>query len=82
MGPNLYVHALLGPTIVEIQGVEMLALVGGLCCVGFIKPSCVIAGVRRQRLALLIEPNRVGFTCRRRQNPASETSCFKYRPGE
>jgi hypothetical protein len=27
---------MLGPTFVEIQSVEMLALVGGLCCVGFL----------------------------------------------
>jgi hypothetical protein len=30
---------------------------GGLCCVGFINPFGVVAGVRRQRLALSIGPN-------------------------
>jgi hypothetical protein len=34
--------------------VEMLTLIGGLCCVGFINPILVVAGVRRQRLALSI----------------------------
>jgi hypothetical protein len=33
---------------VEIEGVEMLTLVGGLCYVGFINPVGVDAGVRRQ----------------------------------
>jgi hypothetical protein len=33
--------------------------------------------VRRWGLALSIGPNRVGCTWRRRQNPVSETLCFK-----
>jgi hypothetical protein len=32
----------------------MLTLFGGLCCVGFMNPIGVVAGVRRQRLALSI----------------------------
>jgi hypothetical protein len=32
----------------DIQGVKMLALIGGLCCVGFMNPIDVVAGVRRQ----------------------------------
>jgi hypothetical protein len=34
----------------------MLTLIGGLCCVGFIKPSGVVVSVRRQRLAPSIGP--------------------------
>jgi hypothetical protein len=34
---------------------KILTLVGGLCCVGFINPICVVAGVQRQ--ALFIGPN-------------------------
>jgi hypothetical protein len=36
----------------EIHYVDMLILIGGSCCVGFINPIGVLAGVRRQRLAL------------------------------
>jgi hypothetical protein len=36
--------------------VKMLTLFDGLCCVGFIKPIGVVAGVRKQRLALSIRP--------------------------
>jgi hypothetical protein len=32
---------------VKIQGVEMLTLIGGLCCVGFVSPVGVVAGVFR-----------------------------------
>jgi hypothetical protein len=35
----------------------MLTLVVGFRCVGSIHPIGVVAGVRRQRLALGIEPN-------------------------
>jgi hypothetical protein len=45
---------------VEIQGVEMLTPVVGFCCDGFINPIGVVAGVRRQRLALSIGPNEDG----------------------
>jgi hypothetical protein len=34
----------------------MLSLFGGLCCVGFINPAGVIAGIQRQRLPLSIGP--------------------------
>jgi hypothetical protein len=34
--------------------VQILILIGGLCCVGFINP--VVAAVQRQRLALSIGP--------------------------
>jgi hypothetical protein len=44
----------------EIQGVEMLTLMGGLCCIGFVNPIGVAAGVWRQRLALSIGPNSIG----------------------
>jgi hypothetical protein len=44
-------------TRAEIQDVEMLTLIGNLCCVGFIDPTGVVNGVRRQRLALYIGPN-------------------------
>jgi hypothetical protein len=40
----------------DIQGVEMLTLIGGLCCVGFINPIGVVAGVWRQRLAPSVGP--------------------------
>jgi hypothetical protein len=56
-----------------MRGVEMLTL-GGLCCVGFIDPFGVVAGVWRQRLAIYI-----GSTWRRRQNPVSETSVLNKR---
>jgi hypothetical protein len=36
--------------------VRMLILVGGLCCVGFINPISVVAGVREQRQAVSICP--------------------------
>jgi hypothetical protein len=42
---------------VKIQELETLALIGGLCCVGFISLIDVDAGVRRQRLALSVGPN-------------------------
>jgi hypothetical protein len=45
---------------VEIQGVEILTLIGGLCFVGFINPIGVVAGV--QRLAFSIGPALVGST--------------------
>jgi hypothetical protein len=35
---------------------------GGLCCIGFINPIGIVAGVRRQRLDLSIGSNRVGST--------------------
>jgi hypothetical protein len=41
--------------------VEMLTLVVGLCCIGFVNLTS-IAGVRGQRLALSVGPNRVGST--------------------
>jgi hypothetical protein len=34
--------------------IEMLTLVGGLCCAGFLNPIGVVATVRRQRLALFL----------------------------
>jgi hypothetical protein len=37
---------------VEIQGVEVLTVIGDLCCVGHMNPTGVVAGVQRQRLAL------------------------------
>jgi hypothetical protein len=40
-----------GPIYVEIQGVKVLTLTGGLYSVGFINPIGVVAGVRRWRLA-------------------------------
>jgi hypothetical protein len=36
---------MLGPTCVEIQSVEILTVFDGLCCVGFINPTGVVAGV-------------------------------------
>jgi hypothetical protein len=41
--------------------VKVLALSGGLCCVGFINLIGVVVGVRRLRLALSIGSNSVGF---------------------
>jgi hypothetical protein len=46
----------LGPTIVQIQGVQMLTLIGGLFCVGFINLVGVVAGLWAQRLALSVGP--------------------------
>jgi hypothetical protein len=46
-------------------------------CLVFYTLSCVGAGVRRYGLAPSIGPNWVGYTWRRRQNPVSETLCFK-----
>jgi hypothetical protein len=37
--------------------VEMLTVINGLCCVAFINLTGVVAGVRRKRLALSIEPD-------------------------
>jgi hypothetical protein len=37
---------------VETHGAEMLIVIVGLCCVGLINPISVVAGVRRQELAL------------------------------
>jgi hypothetical protein len=45
---------MLGPTCVEIQGAEMLTLIGRLCCVGFINLNCVVAGVQKQKLIYYI----------------------------
>jgi hypothetical protein len=33
----------------EVQGVEMLTVIGDLCCIGFINPIGVIADVQRER---------------------------------
>jgi hypothetical protein len=33
---------------------EILISIGGLCCVSYIKPIGIVAGVRRQRLGLSI----------------------------
>lgn len=49
----------------EIQGDKMLTLIGGLFCVGFIN----LAGVWRQRLALIIGLNWVCYTLQQKQNP-------------
>jgi hypothetical protein len=40
-----------------IQGVGKLILVIGLCFVGIINATGVVAGVQRQRIALSIGPN-------------------------
>jgi hypothetical protein len=45
--------------------------------VGSYSVSCVGASVPRQGLALLIEPNRVGFYLKTGTEPISETLCFK-----
>jgi hypothetical protein len=37
-------------------GVKMLTLFRGMCCVGFKIPIGVVAGVRRQRVALSTGP--------------------------
>jgi hypothetical protein len=42
---------------VEIQCVETLIRIGGLCCVAFINLIVVVAGVRRQRLSVFVGPN-------------------------
>jgi hypothetical protein len=42
---------------VQIQGAKKLTPVVGLCYVCFIKPICVAAAVRIQRLVLSIGPN-------------------------
>jgi hypothetical protein len=39
---------------VEIQGAEMLIVIGGLCCVGFMNLVGVVADPQRQRLALSV----------------------------
>jgi hypothetical protein len=48
----------LGTTCAEIQSVEMLTLIGGLCCVGFINPIGVVLLVsgNRDKLFLLGPP--------------------------
>jgi hypothetical protein len=46
-----------GSKCMEIQGVEMVTIIGGLYCIGFIYSINVVARVRRQRLALSIWPN-------------------------
>jgi hypothetical protein len=51
---NNFIHK--GPTCVEIQSVEMSAIIGGLCCVDFINPIGVVAGVWRRRVALFVGP--------------------------
>jgi hypothetical protein len=38
----------------------MLALIGGLCFVGFINPTDVAASVLRQVLVLVLHPSEVG----------------------
>jgi hypothetical protein len=57
---------------VEIQGVKMLTLFSGLCCVGFKKPVGVVAGVWWKILALSIEPIWRRSTWKWRQNPDFE----------
>jgi hypothetical protein len=42
---------------VKIQNVEMLTLIGGLCCVDFINRIIVVVVVRSQPLALHIGPS-------------------------
>jgi hypothetical protein len=47
----------LGPTnkhMRRFKVCKMLILVGGLCCVGFINPVGVVAGVRRYRIVSYI----------------------------
>jgi hypothetical protein len=39
----------IGPMYVETQDVEMLTFIGGLCCVGFINPVGVTAGVHPKK---------------------------------
>jgi hypothetical protein len=53
----VHIYTGLGLTCVEIQGVEMLTLISGLCYVVFINPVNDVAGIRRQRLALSSVPN-------------------------
>jgi hypothetical protein len=36
--------------------VDILTFIGGLCCVGFIHPSDIVAGVQKQRLVLSVGP--------------------------
>jgi hypothetical protein len=41
----------------DSQGVEMLLLIGGLCCLGFIKSIVFFfAGLRRQRIVISVGP--------------------------
>jgi hypothetical protein len=61
---------------VEIQGVEMLTLIGGWCCVDFMNSIGVIAGVGRQRLAISTGLNKVVSALRQRKNPVFGTSHF------
>jgi hypothetical protein len=39
-----YMYTEVRPTCVEVTGVEMLTLIGSLCCVGFVKSIGVVAG--------------------------------------
>jgi hypothetical protein len=41
----------------EVQGVETPAPIRGLCCLGFVNPVGVVAGVPRQRLVLSTAPD-------------------------
>jgi hypothetical protein len=38
----------------HIRSAKMLTLIDGLCCVGIINPTGVVAGVRRQRPAFFL----------------------------
>jgi hypothetical protein len=51
------------------------ALIVGLCCVGFMNPIGVAAGVRRQRVALSVGCKGVGSSWR--QNTVSGMPCLK-----
>jgi hypothetical protein len=53
---------------VQILGLEMLPLIGGLCCVGFMNPIGVVDGVWIQILTLSTGRNLVGSTWTRGQN--------------
>jgi hypothetical protein len=46
---------------VKIQGMEMLTLIVGLYCAGFVSLTDVVAGIRRQGIALLVGSNGIGF---------------------
>jgi hypothetical protein len=44
------IHIEVKPHKCQIQGPKTLNLVGGLCCVGFIYPVGVVAGIRSSKL--------------------------------
>jgi hypothetical protein len=46
----MHVDKSFGHKCVEMQGVEMLILIGGLCSVGFLKPVGVLAGFHVEAL--------------------------------